>query len=54
MVNDASDDFIKVGVKPLAAFNRSQLVLLVWPNQQHAMFSAEIDERLGVLKERYS
>ena len=54
MVSDPSDDFIKVAVKPLAAFNRSQLVLLVWPNQQHAMFSAEVDQRLGVLKERYS
>ena len=54
MVSDPSDDFIKVAVKPLAAFNRSQLVLLVWPNQQHAMFSAEVEQRLGVLKERYS
>lgn len=50
--NTPGDDFIKVHVSPLALLDRTRLVLLLWPNEHHALLSAQVDERLRVMAYR--
>lgn len=45
------DEFIKVTVTPMALLNRSQLVLLIWPEQEHQVLTSQINERLTILDE---
>ena len=45
------DEFIKVSVSPIALLNRNRLVLLIWPEQEHAELTAQIDERFNVAEE---
>lgn len=46
----AGDAFIKVGVKPMALLNRNRIILLVWPDQNHASLTLQINERLRAIK----
>ncbi|HVT63101.1 MAG TPA: rod shape-determining protein MreC [Legionellaceae bacterium] len=48
--NSSGEDFIKVVVSPIAWLNRSRLVLLVWPEEEHDELSMELSERLRVLE----
>lgn len=45
------DDFIKVSVRPVALLNRSRLVLLIWPENDHEELTKQIDERIKVADE---
>lgn len=45
----AGDDFIKVVVSPVALLNRSRLVLLIWPDYDHAGLTQQINERLKLI-----
>ena len=47
----AGDDFIRIMVSPVAWLNRSRLVLLISPEEQHNEMSMQIQERLQVLEE---
>lgn len=49
--NIPGDDFIKVSVSPMALLNRSRLVLIVWPEKDHAQLTDEITERISILDE---
>jgi rod shape-determining protein MreC len=44
VLNQPGDDFINVSVAPLAMLNRSQLVLLIWPNEHHSILSKQLDD----------
>lgn len=44
------DDFIKVRVSPVALLNRSRLVLLIWPEDEHSEITEQINERFKVLE----
>ncbi len=44
------DDFIKVMVSPIALLNRNRLVLLIWPETEHAELTSELLERLNFLE----
>jgi rod shape-determining protein MreC len=44
------DEFIKVIVTPIALLNRNRLVLLIWPETEHAELTSEIIERLNFLE----
>lgn len=44
------EDFIKVSVTPIALLNRSRLVLLIWPEEEHDELTAQINERLKFLE----
>ncbi|MDA9272276.1 rod shape-determining protein MreC [bacterium] len=46
----SGDDFIKVSVSPVAWLNRSRLVLLIWPEEEHDELTAQINERLKFLE----
>jgi rod shape-determining protein MreC len=46
VISTPGDEFIKVHVTPLAALERSRLVLLIWPDKEQYALSAEVDERL--------
>ena len=46
VISIPGEDFIKVRVTPLAAVSRSRLVLLLWPDEQQAMLTHEINTRL--------
>lgn len=48
--NAPGDDFIKVSVSPIALLNRSRLVLLIWPEEEHNELTEQINERLKVLE----
>lgn len=48
--NSSGEDFIKVLVSPIAWLNRSRLVLLIWPEEEHNELSMELTERLRVLE----
>ena len=48
--NLSGDDFIKVMVSPIAWLNRSRLVLLIWPQEEHNDIAMQIEERLRVLE----
>ncbi|WP_058484483.1 rod shape-determining protein MreC [Legionella spiritensis] len=45
----SGEAFIKVDVNPVALLNRSRLVLLIWPDKEQAMLTAQINERRRVL-----
>lgn len=49
VTNIPGDDFIKVSVTPIALLNRSRLVLLIWPEDEHDALTDQINERLNVL-----
>lgn len=48
--NISGDDFIKVEATPVALLNRSRLVLLIWPDDEHNEITAQINERLRVME----
>lgn len=50
VIDDTDDDFIRVSVNPVANLNRSRLVLLIWPQEDHNELTAQIEERLKVLE----
>lgn len=41
--------FIKVDVNPIALLNRNRLVLLIWPDKEHAALTAQINERMNAI-----
>ncbi|KTD47326.1 rod shape-determining protein MreC [Legionella rubrilucens] len=43
------DDFIKVEVSPVALLNRNRLVLLIWPDKEQEILTAQINERMNAL-----
>ncbi len=49
VINMPGDDFIKVSVSPIALLNRSRLVLLIWPEEEHDELTAQINERFNAL-----
>lgn len=49
--NIPGDDFIKVSVSPIALLNRNRLVLIVWPEKEHAALTEQINERISVMDE---
>jgi len=49
--NLPGDDFIKVVVSPIALLNRSRLVLLIWPEEEHAQLTEQINERMSILED---
>lgn len=44
----SGEAFMKVAVLPVARLNRNRLVLLVWPDKEQAVLTAQINERLRV------
>lgn len=50
IIDNTDDDFIKVSVSPEAKLNRSRLVLLIWPPQDHDDLTTQINERLKALE----
>lgn len=44
------DDFITVRVSPVALLNRNRLVLLIWPEEEHDLLTAQINERMNILE----
>ncbi len=50
VMNASGDDFMKVNVSPVALLNRSRLVLLIWPENEHNELTAQINERLKALE----
>jgi rod shape-determining protein MreC len=42
------EDFVKVGVSPIALLNRNRLVLLIWPDIDQEQLTTQINERLNV------
>jgi len=44
--NNPGEAFIKVDVSPVALLNRSRLVLLIWPDDEQAKLTAQINERM--------
>ena len=50
VVDNTDDDFIKVSVRPVASLNRSRLVLLIWPENDHDNLTIQINERLKALE----
>ena len=44
------DDFITVEVSPISLLNRNRLVLLIWPEEEHDLLTAQINERMNVLE----
>lgn len=49
--NIPGDDFIKVSVSPIALLNSNRLVLVVWPEKEHAALTEQINERISVMDE---
>lgn len=47
--NIPGDEFIKVIVSPVALLNRNRLVLVVWPEEEHAALTEQINERISVM-----
>lgn len=41
--------FIKIDVSPVALLNRNRLVLLIWPDKEQALLTAQINERMDAL-----
>lgn len=41
--------FIKVDVSPIALLNRNRLVLLIWPDEEQAALTAQINERMNAI-----
>ncbi len=44
------DDFMTVRVSPVALLNRNRLVLLIWPEEEQDMLTAQINERMNILE----
>lgn len=44
--NNPGEAFIKVDVTPVALLNRNRLVLLIWPDDEQAKLTAQINERM--------
>ncbi len=44
------DDFMTVRVSPVALLNRNRLVLLIWPEEEHDLLTAQINERMNILE----
>lgn len=42
--------FIKVDAAPIALLNRSRLVLLIWPDEDQAVLTAQINERMRAIE----
>jgi rod shape-determining protein MreC len=42
------EDFVKVGVSPIALLNRNRLVLLIWPDIDQEQLTTQINERLNI------
>ena len=49
ITNSSGDDFIKVGVKPVALLNRNRLVLVLWPGSEQKIFTQQINERISIM-----
>jgi rod shape-determining protein MreC len=49
IINTPGDDFIKVMVSPVALLNKANLVLIIWPEEEHEQLSAQINERMSVM-----
>lgn len=49
ITNISGEEFIKVSVSPLASLNRNRLVLLVWPEEEHAELTSQINERMRAM-----
>ena len=49
ITNIPGEEFIKVDVNPVALLNRNRLVLLIWPDKNHALLTRQIDERIAVV-----
>ena len=49
--NIPGDDFIKVIVSPIALLNSNRLVLIIWPEKEHAALTHEINERMNIMDE---
>ncbi len=47
--NIPGEEFITVDVAPVALLNRNRLVILVWPEHEHAALTKQISERLSFL-----
>lgn len=47
--NTPGEDFIKVVVSPVALLNRSRLVLLIWPEEEHELLTDQIHARLSAM-----
>ena len=47
--NIPGDDFIKVSVSPVALLNRNRLVLVVWPEEEQAALTEQINQRMSVM-----
>jgi rod shape-determining protein MreC len=50
VITNTDDDFIKVGVRPIALLNRSRLVLIIWPEKDRNDLTMQINDRLKVLE----
>jgi rod shape-determining protein MreC len=51
VINIPGEEFIKVNVHPVAPLSRDRLVLLIWPEKEHAELTSEIEERIKRLDE---
>ena len=49
IVRIAGEDFITILVSPVAELNRSRLVLIIWPEQEHELLTEQIHQRLHTL-----
>ena len=49
--SSVGDEFIRIRVNPIAWLNRSQMVLLIWPEAKQQELSMQIQERLQVIEE---
>lgn len=52
ITNIPGDAFVKIDVNPIALLNRNRLVLLVWPDKEHAAITAQINERMKAIEEK--
>ncbi len=49
IVRISGEDFITILVSPVAELNRSRLVLIIWPEQEHELLTEQIHQRLHTL-----
>lgn len=47
----SGEAFMTVEVVPIALLNRNRLVLLIWPDKEHAILHAQINERMNAVQE---
>jgi rod shape-determining protein MreC len=48
--NIPGEAFITVSVSPVALLNRNRLVLLIWPDEEYAKLTGQINERMKVME----